>query len=290
MGRNRTVRALLAAAFTLVAATACMPNTTVSDPVVEVTGDFGRRPQVAFTTPLKIPAPSSRVLIEGEGTVLDEGSPVLLSYVAYSATTGRVVDSSYGHEPLNFNLKPEHGPLYEELLGKREGTRFLQLSQGTEQRQQPVVLVYDVLHTRAWGEVLDAATENGSLPRVTRAEDGRPSVEIPDADPPLQLRVVTLIKGHGPQVQEGDLLTAHYSSVAWEEESEFDSTWGEDRLSPPAISFAGLIPAWQTGLAGATVGSQIMIIAPPADAFGSDTVVFIIDLLATTTPESNSND
>lgn len=287
---RRGVGVLLVALIAVTTLVGCSPKTTPATPVAEVTGDFGRRPQVAFDTPLTIDSPSTSILIDGEGSTLTENSPVLLSFVAFSAADGAVVDESYGLEPRSFNLTPDLGPLYEELLRIKEGSRLLYFSQGTTSRPEPVVLVYDVLHTQAWGEEVEHEATDPALPRVTRAEDGRPTVKIPAADPPSKLKIVTLIKGTGPQVEEGDLLTAHYSSVSWESGDEFDSTWGEDRLSPPAISFAGLIPAWQTGLAGATVGSQIMIIAPPEDAFGADTVVFIIDILASTTPEGSTHD
>lgn len=257
-------------------------------PVVDVTGEFGRRPQIAFATPMEIREPHSEVIIEGDGKTLDEGDPVLLAYVALSAVTGDVVEDSYAREPRSLVLGPDAGPLYEELLGQEEGTRLLHLSQGTVTRPEPVVIVYDVLHTEAWGTESSPPADDDSLPTVTTDEDRRPHVEVPDVDPPAQLRVLTLIKGNGPQIQEGGSVTAHYTTVDWATGEEFDSTWGE-RLAPPAIPFTGLIPAWQDGLLGATVGSRIMIIAPPEAAFGSGTVVFVIDLLATTSPEGNSS-
>ncbi len=287
--RGLRLRAFLAALVGIALLVACTPTAEEEPPAIKVTGEFGRRPQIAFEAPLQIETPETSVLIEGEGKTLEEDDPVLLSFVAISAQTGEVVDGSYAREPRSLTLTPEAAPLYEELVGRNEGSRLLYLSQGTVSRPEPVVVVYDVLHTRAWGEETTPPEDADSLPEVKRDGEGRPEVTIPKGEPPSQLRVVTLIKGDGPQVQEGGLLTAHYSSVSWEKGDEFDSTWGE-HLAPPAIPFTGLIPAWQDGLTGATVGSQIMIIAPPHDAFGSDTVVFIIDLLATTNPEGNSNE
>lgn len=268
---------------------ACTHQEEPQQPQIEVSGDFGRRPQVAFDAPIKITEPETSIIIEGEGKELEEDDPVLLSYVAYSAQSGQVIDESYASEPRAFTLTSEVSPLYEEILGESEGSRLLHLSQGTVTRPEPTIVVYDILHTRAWGETTDPPEDAKSLPKVELKKNGRPKVTIPDDDPPSQLRVVTLIKGEGPQVQEGGLLTAHYTSVSWDDGKEFDSTWAEN-LAPPAIPFTGLIPAWQEGLSGATVGSQIMIIAPPEDAFGSDTVVFVIDLLATTKPEESSDE
>lgn len=283
------MRRLLAALLCVTLLAACSPPEVGIGPVVEVTGDFGRRPQIALEPPLQITEQETRTITQGQGRELQEGDPILLAFVAVSAVTGETLEDTYSDAPRSLTLTEDAGPLYEELLGKREGTRLLYLSQGTISRPEPVVMVYDILYTRARGEQTGALEGQEDLPEVHLDDDGRPQVTIPDVDPPSQLRVLTLIRGDGPQVTEGGLITAHYTSVAWEGGGEFDSTWGE-KLAPPAIPFTGLIPAWQEGLAGATVGSQIMIIAPPEAAFGSDTVVFVIDLLARTKPEGNSDE
>lgn len=283
------MRRLLAVLLGVLMIAGCTPAIEDEGPAIEVTGEFGRRPQIAFEAPLQILEQETQVLTRGEGRALQDDDPVLLAFVAVSATTGEVLEDTYADAPRSLSLTEDAGVLYEELIGRREGTRLLYLSQGTVSRPEPVVMVYDILYTRAWGEETGVLDGQGDLPAVDLDPDGRPHVEIPDADPPSQLKVLTLIKGDGPQVTEGGLLTAHYSSVAWEAENEFDSTWGE-KLAPPAIPFTGLIPAWQEGLSGATVGSQVMIIAPPEAAFGSDTVVFVIDLLARTKPEGTSDE
>lgn len=284
------MRRLLIALLSLALLTACTPPEVGIGPVIEVTGEFGRRPQIAFDPPQQIMEQETRIITQGQGKELQEADPILLEFVAVSAATGETLEDTYSGAPRSLTLTEDAGPLYEELLGKREGTRLLHLSQGTVSRPEPVVMVYDILYTRARGEETGVLEGQEDLPSVHLDDDGRPHVSVPDAaDPPSQLKVLTLIKGEGPQVTEGGLITAHYTSAAWDGGGEFDSTWGE-KLAPPAIPFTGLIPAWQEGLAGATVGSQIMIIAPPEAAFGSDTVVFVIDLLARTKPEGNSDE
>src|SRR5690625_6870989 len=47
------------------------------------------------------------------------------------------------------------GPLYESLLEATEGSRLLRVELGTAERPDPVVIVYDVMHTRAWGQPVD---------------------------------------------------------------------------------------------------------------------------------------
>src|SRR5699024_12307964 len=122
----------------------------------------------------------------------------------------------------------------------------------------PVGVASDVRRAQAGGEEGGPPEDAEELPEVTRAEDGRPEVTIPDEDPPSQLRVVTLIKGEGPQIQEGGSLTAHYTSVEWSSGDDLDSTWGE-KLTPPAIPSTRLIPAWQGGLSDATRGAPTML-------------------------------
>jgi len=51
-----------------------------------------------------------------------------------------------------------------------------------------------------------------------------------------------------------------------------------------------VIPGWDTGLAGQTVGSRVMLVIPPKDGYGkagasqagingTDTLVYVVDIL-----------
>ena len=61
--------------------------------------------------------------------------------------------------------------------------------------------------------------------------------------------------------------------------------------SATVIGEGQVIPGWDTGLVGQTVGSRVMLVIPPADGYGSagdsqagikgtDTLVFVVDILA----------
>lgn len=287
MSRLRTLAATLAASALLLGVAACTEEEDAG-PLdhVEVTGEFGRRPQVIAPTPLTVQHPETTTIIDGDGRELDDGDPVLIAYLAVDGQTGEIIDDSYARAPRALLLsKSEAGPLYDSLLGAREGTRLLRADVPTTTNPDPTLLVYDILHTRAWGADVPPPSEGregGDLPSVTLADDGRPEVAIPDTDPPSRLEIVPLIRGDGPQVQTGGMITVQYVSVAWSSEEVLESTWGNGN-APQTMPFTGLIPAWQDGLTDATVGSQYMLIAPPEDAFGTDTVVFVIDVLATST-------
>jgi peptidylprolyl isomerase len=67
--------------------------------------------------------------------------------------------------------------------------------------------------------------------------------------------------------------------VGWSDGSVTATTWGEGRL-PETLDLADAIPGLRLGLLDQTVGSQVLLVVPPEQAYGSDTVVFVVDVLA----------
>lgn len=267
---------LLALALGLGACTSDEEEPTALEQVT-VGGEFGALPQVTFPTPLDVTETSTTTVIEGEGPALADGEVALLSYLAVDATTGQVIEDNFGSQPQTTRItEDDAGPLYEDLLGSTEGTRLLRVELGTTERQDPVVLVYDVMHTRAWGEPVEPPED---APEVTLADSGEPTVTIPDADPPSDLAIVPLRRGDGAQVRSGMAVTVRYTAVSWSDGEVVESTWTPGQ-GPTTIAFTGLIEGWQNGLVDARVGSQIMLVVPPEQAFGDDTLVYVIDVLA----------
>ncbi len=276
----KTLAVLLVAALALVLG-AC-DDGEPEDPSagVEVAGDVGRRPVIRFEAPLDIGEVVTREIVAGDGNPLVEGNAVMLSYLAVDAITGEVTDENYGGEPRILLLtEDETGPLYDDLVGRTEGTRLLRLEPGSMTRPDPVLIVYDILYTEAHGTELETAAD---LPQVERGEDGTPAVTLPDGDPPTSLTIVPLIRGEGPQVQSGESVTVRYVQVQWSEQEILDSTWGPGSR-PITIPLVDRIPGLQDGLVDATVGSQVMLVIPPDQADGTDTWVFVVDVLAVTT-------
>lgn len=256
-------------------------------PQVRVSGEFGASPQIEFEAPLEVSEPYTEEIITGDGTELTEDAAVMLAYRAVDATTGEVVEQNLQDPPRILLLTPDAaGVLYSELLGRTEGTRLLRVEQGTITRPNPTVVVYDILRTSAWGEELEPP-EDG--PTVSIEEDGSPSVSIPDTEPPPDLQVVPLIRGSGAQVRSGQAVTVRYSTVSWSGGEVVDTLWGEG-VMPTTIPFTGLIPGWQNGLVDEQVGSRVMLVTPPEQAFGTDTLVFVIDVLAVSTIQEEDED
>ncbi|MFB9955262.1 FKBP-type peptidyl-prolyl cis-trans isomerase [Cellulomonas denverensis] len=132
----------------------------------------------------------------------------------------------------------------------------------------------------------EAVAPAEGLPTVTLAEDGEPSITPVDGDAPTELIVQPLIKGTGPEVTSTGTVVANYSGWLWDGTS-FDSSWS--RGAPTAFGLNQVIAGWTQGLAGQTVGSQVLLIIPPDLGYGDEdqdsipggsTLIFVVDILA----------
>jgi peptidylprolyl isomerase len=141
------------------------------------------------------------------------------------------------------------------------------------------VVVVDVRPARAQGEPVQPQP---GLPGVQLAEDGAPTVSIPGQGPPAARVEQVLIKGDGAQVGAESELVVQYHVVRWSDGGVEATTWGEGRL-PERLAMRSTLPGLSVGLLDQTVGSQVLLVVPPAEARGTDTLVFVVDILAIVT-------
>jgi len=90
-------------------------------------------------------------------------------------------------------------------------------------------------------------------------------------------------------VETGQTITVHYTGVLWDTGEVFDSSWESGSAASFPIGTGGVIAGWDKGLVGRTVGSQLLLVIPPADGYadagsGSTippgaTLVFVVDIL-----------
>jgi peptidylprolyl isomerase len=159
-----------------------------------------------------------------------------------------------------------------------------------------LIYVLDVLTAETPAQPLDRAEgtpvdpESG-LPTVELDDDGKPTITLPDGDPPTELVTQVLIEGEGDEVEAGQTLTVHYTGIIWPGGDQFDSSWDRGEPAQFPIGTGGVIPGWDQGLVGQTVGSQVLLVIPPelgygtdgnpqAGIEGTDTLVFVVDILA----------
>lgn len=271
-------------------ATTASPEDLAALEAVTVTGEPGEEPTLEFEAPLEVSAPVTSLQAEGDGTELEEGMQVSMHYVAYTGADGERAGSTWeGGDPQTFTLgDPQFDLLTEPLLGQKVGARLL--FAGPDAQGGTVVNLIEVVDaktipTRAEGE---AVTPEEGLPTVTLDDTGKPTIEIPEGyEAPDELVVQTLIKGDGPEVTEDQSVTAHYTGMLLDG-TVFDSSW--DRGSPSTFSLQGVIPGWTQGLAGQTVGSQVLLVIPAELGYGeqgsgetippNSPLVFVVDILA----------
>jgi len=317
----RKVPALIATAglvlATLTACSAGPDNADCTAPVssgdasklVEVTGKFGSAPEVDFPTPLKTDTTQRSEIIEGTGPGLTEGQKVQVDLSVFNATTGDAIEqSSYdGTTMANFVLNDQTlTGLTDGLLCAQVGSRVAVVASAADTfgpaggnedigvaADDSLVFVLDVV--KAYPTRADGANQLpvAGLPAVVLAEDGTPGITIPSAEPPTELKVGVLKKGDGETVTEGSTVTVQYTGVVWDTKEVFDSSWAAG--SPAAFVAAdgsktegGVIPGFANALIGQTVGSQIVAVLPPDQAYGDQatdtipagsTLVFVVDIL-----------
>lgn len=262
---------------------------------VVVEGPLGEVPTVTFDLPLEVSTEVARVDTPGTGDALAQGQLLQLHYVVVDGGTGEPAGSTWEYgSPQVLQLGDQNLPaaLNNVLAQQKVGVRFLLATPGqaTEQAtsENPTTLlvfeVFGVLPGRASGSEV---TPPAGLPTVTLAENGAPSIEVGDATEPTELVSQTLIEGEGPAVEAGQVLTVQYSGWLWDG-TLFDSSWENGSPFSTTIGAGMVIPGWDQGLVGKTVGSQVLLVIPSELGYGETgsgsvpggaTLIFVVDIL-----------
>ncbi|HET9082620.1 MAG TPA: FKBP-type peptidyl-prolyl cis-trans isomerase [Trebonia sp.] len=278
---------------------------------VTVSGTFNKAPTVTIPKVKGSGPLYTKTLIQGSGAKLTSSDGMIGNYVAYdwSGTTSKLLGSSYTQGAPSLFVGQLLPGLEKALVGQKLGSRVLAVippadgfgTQGSSQAgigpNDTLVFVVDMNSTFATGSVPGTQTSNvgGTLPTVTPPAAGStagPTIKIPaKTNPPATLQVKTLIKGKGAVVKKGQDIAVQYTGVNWRTGKVFDSSWARHTPFTTVIGAGQVIPGWDTGLVGQTVGSRVLLVIPPKDGYGSagssqagikgtDTLVFVIDILA----------
>ncbi|MBO0869952.1 MAG: FKBP-type peptidyl-prolyl cis-trans isomerase [Micromonosporaceae bacterium] len=117
----------------------------------------------------------------------------------------------------------------------------------------------------------------GTKPKVTK---GSGSVS--------SLKVTTLIKGKGAAVKSGQTIVVNYVGVTYKDGKEFDSSWKNSQTFSFPLGQGQVIPGWDQGLVGVTVGSRVQLDIPSNLAYGDNptggqpagALRFVVDVLS----------
>jgi peptidylprolyl isomerase len=267
------------------------------------------KPTVDVPVPFSVAKTTKRILKDGTGKAVATGQRLTIDYVGVNGKDGKTFDTSFGKpNPVTFTLGDKNliKGMVTGLAGVKVGSRVLLAipsvdGYGTAGAPDAgigptdtLLFVVDVKSattplTRAAGT---AVAPKAGLPTVALdSATGKPTITVPKSAAPTSLVVQPLITGKGAKVVKGQTITVHYTGVIWASGKEFDSSWTTGAAASFAIGTGNVIPGWDKGLVGQTIGSQVLLAIPPVDGYGAagepnagisgtDTLVFVVDILA----------
>lgn len=271
------------------------PSTDLSG----VTVSDGDAPEVKFKSPWAIKETTTKVLKPSNGKQkLTQDSVVTVNYVGVNGSTGKVFDSSYkSGSPLTFALGQVVPGFRKGLDGQTVGSRVLigmpssdgypeGNADGSIKPGDSLLFVVDIVSANFEEAIGEEQPPVEGMPPVSVDAKGVPTAKVDiKAQAPGELKKATLIKGSGTEVTAKSIVQVKYRSWKWSDGKEFEDAW-----APQTGHLSGLIEGWKKGLVGATAGSRVMLVLPPALAYPEgrttapalepgQTLVYVIDIL-----------
>jgi peptidylprolyl isomerase len=303
--------AVLAAALTL---TACGSGSdgkgSPLDKITVTGGSDTTAPTVKVQPqPLSVTDTTTRVLKPGSGPVVGNDEIVSIKYVLLNGKDSSVLDSNYGKQNLGLNLGATDllPGLKKGLANQKVGSRILVAmppkdafgTQGNTElkvgAKDTVVFLMDVqsatkpLASAEGKEVKPAA----GLPTVKVEPGQQATITMPkNAKAPAKTIRQPLIEGTGPKVESGQTVRVAYTGAVLSTGKVFDSSAKTpQKYFETVIGKQQVIKGWDSTIVGSTVGSRLLLLVPPADGYGAagqpqagikgtDTLVFVVDILA----------
>ncbi len=140
--------------------------------------------------------------------------------------------------------------------------------------------------------------------KVTGAFNTKPAVTFPATQAPKQLTEQTLVAGRGVPVTAGDTVITNYLGEIWPAKAGgaakvFDSSFARGAPTGFVLGTGAVIPGFDKTLVGKRMGTRMLLSIPPADGYGpsgnsqagisgTDTLVFVVDLLADYKPNASA--
>jgi FKBP-type peptidyl-prolyl cis-trans isomerase len=285
----------------------CAPE-GVASLSVSAQGELFSRPEVTFPAPISPLTTERSVLVAGDGPAVTPDSIVTVDFVAFNGASGEPIEATgYGAPGIGRTLITLDGEsampgVRRALLCSTVGSRIAAVvhpedgigAQGAAvgvASGESIVYVFDIVSIaldRADGE---EQPQDPALPLVEATGDSPPIATMPPTPPPTQLVTTTILTGDGPAVRDGSDLVIRYRAMLWRNGLTVFENWSVPSLE--RTSMTDLLPGVAQSLVGTTVGSRVMAIVPPDLGFGrdgdaqssvtgTDTLVYVVDILATT--------
>lgn len=294
------MKKLFAAIPAVVLAIAALTGCTGSSPSdLTISGDFGGALTFESGFPVSDPGGKVEVVEQGDKPVT-EGDTLLARRTVFNGETGEQLVAQAAVLPIELVdedpewlrkivsttgvnqrsvIIAELAEVYGEGVGEQVGMSD----------SAPLVIVDDVLAVvpnKANGTDQDLPA---GFPTVKLAKNGQPTITLPEGDAPGELMIAATKVGDGATVAAGDDVVVQYQGTIWRTGEVFNQSWGS-RI-PASFNTEAVVPGFKSALVGQTVGSQVVVIIPPDQGYGSggnsnagiegtDTLVFVVDILA----------
>ena len=289
----------------------CLPEGKASHSV-QVEGDLGGTLTITSKTPVQPKGLERTVLLPGKGIAPEKDREVTVALTFFSGKDGSVLQASQPEVVANTEANLNEWA-YEAIRCSASGQRVVlaasandmfggPIDQAGVAADDPVIAVLDfinfapgVLDTAKLPTKADGADQPAleGFPTVVLAEDGSPTITIPEGlTPPTELQIGLLKKGTGETVSAGDRVYVQYRGIIWRTGEEFDSSWARGG-APISFITTEVIGGFSKALEGQTVGSQVISVVPWDQAqggygvenlvqmghLGDDTMVFVLDIV-----------
>ena len=272
---------------------------------ITATGELGQKPTIKLHTPMTVENGAYAVLQKGNGDTIEEGDRVCAHGVAINVEDGSELMSTWEKAPdcsIKVDSNTLGSPYYDMIKGQKINTTVAvgvnttssgtSSTTGSSTDSSYIMAMTLVSKSRD----LDKATGDevtdvpANLPKVTRAKDGKPSIDMNGQGNVDSLIAQPLIKGSGETLTDSSVAVVKYTG--WlTDGTQFDSSWDRDSTFDADLSSSGsIIQGWKDGLIGQTVGSQVLLVIPADLGYGDSgsgdtipggaTLVFVVDIVA----------
>lgn len=313
--RTQTALAGLAAALLLLAG--CSSGKKAAAPAPGET--IGVRPVITVPAGQPDGKLGVKVKIAGDGPKVTDGSVLVLQFAAKLWRDGSDLGSSYDkqQQPV-VQVEGDNQGKYQMLEGWVQGLKGQSAGSRVELTVPPALgfgaqgttdgkvtikgtdtLIFDVDIIGVFPSLQadipggKGVLDDPTLPAVsTDVGTSDPKVTIPAGkQPPAGPVYKPVIVGKGKKVAAGDTVAVQYEGLIWRTGKIFDSSFSHSKqLFPTQIGVGSVVPGWDEGLIGQTVGSRVLLVVPPDKGYGpngkpaagiqgTDTMVFVVDIL-----------
>lgn len=270
---------------------------------VAAASKFGVAPEVTYPLPLHAAHTQTSTIIRGTGDGITAQQDIVADLTILNGSTGAVVSKTgYGTVAGAATFTVGKVPLKGIVAGLRcaqVGSRIAMVippKEGFTAATRPqtvkasdsLVVVADV--RRAYLAKANGVNQvmAAGLPAVVLAPNGRPGITLPGGAAPKTLQIDDLKKGSGAVIRTGDTVIVHYTGVLWSSGDVFDSSWATGSPAVLPLKSGSVIKGFLSALSGQRVGSQVLAVLPPSQAYGAtaqdtipanSTLVFVVDVL-----------